>query len=847
MAHSAPTQALSPIEYDVDLPSAVRRSGIDFSITQLSAAMIIKVTIDRFFSPDGSWEDLRDQLIKMGRAVVPSPPAGSRPSKALTAELLRNTIYDGCEQIISNVLFGYINDHLMQAQELLLDELAGRIIVDVSYSGGFGNEIRSDHALYRKYSTDSRVAAFARTVRLDKLRKIIGEDNAQILQRKGEITHVVDLDDGEKIEMITEMPTDDKGNVVTAKMPAGFKPLTRSETLPPAAVAQVITEIHHVVNIYAPGQTADRDMLCVYCTTGENAGLYELNVDHIATLARAYAPDLNDRSVKEVVGRVRALAPRRERTIDPDLLPLGNGLFDYRTKRLMPFSPDIVITGKAAMHYNPDARDVAIPEPHVDGCIRTDCIEGSVCGGQTWSVESWMRSLSDDPEIVDLLWQIVGATLRPYVSWNKSAWFYSTRGNNGKGTLVAMMRNLIGLRSCVSLPLAKMGEQFSLQQLAGATAILTDENDVGTYVDKAANLKAITTHDYLMVDRKHKDPISFQFWGFMVQCLNEKPLVSDRSESFYRRQIFIPFEKCFTGIEKRYIKDDFLQREDVLQYVLSRVLGTPDKRFMDDYYVLDVPASSQKMLDEYKRFNDPVRAFWFEFRDYFQWDLLPWGFLYDLFKAWFKEQHPSGRPLAKRAFDEALTGIIEDDPEWTTEPNKRYSSNRRIRVGEPLIETFDLRGWTSSSAPRGTQQALMPDLKDVYTGIVRVTSSTTEPDAGNGSVISHTHTVSLPVATEPVSEPSSTSQVDAESSQMTQSPSEQTPVAHTADDAVQNALTGPDPSPPAMGSGPRTVQEDGPGRSRRGDGTADPTTTTTEPPSPDPKHVIDEGTTPKKE
>ncbi|SMY01519.1 putative DNA primase/helicase [Brevibacterium sp. Mu109] len=516
-----------------------------------------------------------------------------------------------------------------------------------------------------------------------------------------------------------------------------LRPYRRVTALSPLAVARIIIEVHHVVNIMAPGQTAERDMLSVYGTTGPNAGLYELNVDHIATLARAYAPDLNDRAVKEVEGRVRALAPRRERTVDPDLLPLGNGIFDYRTKRLEPFSPEHVITGKAAMAYDPDARDVAIPEPHVDGCIRTDCVEGSVCGGQTWSVESWMRTLSDDPEIVDLLWQVIGATLRPYVSWNKSAWFYSTRGNNGKGTLVAMMRNLIGMRSCVSLPLSKMGEQFSLQQLAGATAILTDENDVGTYVDKAANLKAITTHDYLMVDRKHKDPISFQFWGFMVQCLNEKPLVSDRSESFYRRQVFIPFEKCFTGIEKKYIKDDFLLREDVLQYVMVRVLGSPERTFMDDYYALDVPASSQKMLDDYKAFNDPVRAFWLDFRESFQWDLLPLMFLYDLFKAWFKEQHPSGRPLAKRAFDEALAGIVEDDAEWTTEKGTRYRSANRITVGEPLIAEFSLTAWTSSSGPRGTAQALMPDLKPVYAGLVRVQPSEPVPDAGDGSVIGH--------------------------------------------------------------------------------------------------------------
>ncbi|MGO1452644.1 MAG: DNA primase family protein [Brevibacterium yomogidense] len=508
-----------------------------------------------------------------------------------------------------------------------------------------------------------------------------------------------------------------------------LRPFRRLTTLPPLAVARIITEIHHVVNIYAPGQTAERDMLSVYCTTGENAGLYELNVDHIATLARAYAPDLNDSAVKEVENRVRSLAPRRQRTIDPDLLPLGNGLFDYRTKLLMPFSPEYVITGKAAVNYNSDARDVAIDEPHVDGCIRADCVAGSVCGGQTWSVESWMNSLSDDPEIVDLLWQIVGATLRPYVSWNKSAWFYSTRGNNGKGTLVAMMRNLIGLRSCVSLPLAKMGEQFSLQQLAGATAILTDENDVGTYVDKAANLKAITTHDYLMVDRKHKDPISFQFWGFMVQCLNEKPLVSDRSESFYRRQVFIPFEKCFTGIEKRYIKDEFLQREDVLQYVLVRVLGTPERTFMDDYYALDVPASSQKMLDDYKAFNDPVRAFWFEFRESFQWDLLPFTFLYDLFKGWFKEQHPSGRPISNRQFIEHIASVIEADEEWHVDPDtrRRWRTMTKCHRWEPLTQEFGLKGWpgqVGQQLPLGVRSK----LADQPTGVIRMSALHADAD-----------------------------------------------------------------------------------------------------------------------
>lgn len=64
--------------------------------------------------------------------------------------------------------------------------------------------------------------------------------------------------------------------------------------------------------------------------------------------------------------------------------------------------------------------------------------------GTGWDVESWIAGLSNDPEIVLLLWQIWGAINRPFVSWDKSAWFYSTEGCSGKGTFCELLRNLCG-------------------------------------------------------------------------------------------------------------------------------------------------------------------------------------------------------------------------------------------------------------------------------------------------------------------------------------------------------------------------------------------------------------------
>src|SRR5699024_575447 len=131
--------------------------------------------------------------------------------------------------------------------------------------------------------------------------------------------------------------------------------------------------------------------------------------------------------------------------------------------------------------------------------------------------------------MADLIWEIIGAIIRPHVSWGKTAWFYSEQGNNGKGTLCALMRELCGPRSHTSIPLSDFGKEFALEPLVRASAIITDENDVGTFIDKAANLKAIVTGDVIQINRKYRMPIAYQFRGFMVQCLNEFPRMKDKS------------------------------------------------------------------------------------------------------------------------------------------------------------------------------------------------------------------------------------------------------------------------------------------------------------------------------
>ena len=468
-------------------------------------------------------------------------------------------------------------------------------------------------------------------------------------------------------------------------------------------VADTLARLYPICKLACAGDNADSDydLLAIYQTDGPDKGTYVTSEDVFRTLAREFSCNMTSRDFNEMMIALRDKVPRKERCRDRDLIAVNNGIFNYKTKELLPFDPEKVFITKSHVDYNPNAKNITI---HNDA-DNTD-----------WDIESWMHSLSDDDEIVNLLWEILSAIIRPNVRWNKSAWLYSEKGNNGKGTLCELMRSLCGKGSYASIPIASFGQDFMLEPLTRASAIIVDENDVGIFIDKAANLKAVITNDVIQINRKFKQPIAYQFYGFMVQCLNEFPRIKDKSDSFYRRQLFIPMTKCFTGVERKYIKNEYLHNKDVLEYVLYKVLNS-------NFYTLSEPEACKAILQEYKEFNDPIRQYWDEFSSRFVWDLLPAGFLYDLYKSWFKKTSPSGTVQGKSTFLKDLRNLIENDSVWMY-----YDRNIRPRnmldKPEMLIEEYNLTDWmnknyTGNDRARRCQITSLPAL--YHRCVIRIT------------------------------------------------------------------------------------------------------------------------------
>lgn len=442
--------------------------------------------------------------------------------------------------------------------------------------------------------------------------------------------------------------------------------------LPPEVVAHVILRLYPVVKLsLAKAGEEDRPVLALYQEYGPNEGLYVADDNAIGTLIRRYNYRFRSKEIKDVMYQLLLEAPIKCLTADRDLIAVNNGVFNYRTKTLMPFDPDHVFISKSRVNYNPFAKNPVITND--DGTL--------------WDVDSWMDSLTDDPAIRHLLWQIAGAIIRPGVEWNKAPILYATNGNNGKGTFCTLLRNLCGPGTYTSISLENLGKEFMLESLTHATAVICDENNVNTFLDSCANFKAMVTQDPIQVNRKGRPPVTVLFRGLVVECVNDMPKVKDKSDSFVRRLLIIPFKKRFEGRENKSIKYDYLARMEVLEYVLHKVLNT-------DYYEFDEPKACSDMLGEFKVVNDPVRQFLEHILPEAQWDVLPYNFLWDLYRQWFRSDTPAGTIIGKNTFIDRVADAVENTPEWGwTAPDRKTPF--RVRRGwmecyEPMLEQYGL-------------------------------------------------------------------------------------------------------------------------------------------------------------
>ncbi|WP_290198307.1 DNA primase family protein [Corynebacterium guangdongense] len=348
----------------------------------------------------------------------------------------------------------------------------------------------------------------------------------------------------------------------------------------------------------------------------------------------------SEKWIKETVAVVRDIVPLQRPESNCDEMYFANCIYDYETGQRGEYSPDTVFLSRMATAL-PESEPALPVIRH--GRQRLGCTSPETCetyGCCVWDPVSWMHETMGSEELATVMWHVIGAALRPGVLWRKAV-IMEGEGQNGKGTVIDLIRNLVGVANASSVDMGAFGSRFGLEDLVGKQVNLSDESDTGEFLKRSANFKQVTSLDPVQIERKYQSPIMYKPRIFLVFSLNKFPVFKDKSTALYDRLYRVPFNQRFTddGMKMPEIKDDYLQRPEVLEWIAYYVTVK-----MPTYYRLPVTESITAASEDLREATDNTVAWWAETGEEFRGDFIPFEVAHELYKAWLKAHRQSSRP-----------------------------------------------------------------------------------------------------------------------------------------------------------------------------------------------------------
>lgn len=389
----------------------------------------------------------------------------------------------------------------------------------------------------------------------------------------------------------------------------------------------------------------------------ENKGIYTQNISVIKRTISYLEPYLNSSKADDVIYHIRNKAKIKKLTNSPNLIPVNNGIFNRKSKKLEPFTSEYVFTSKICTNYVENAELYSI---------------------ENWNFDSWLDEIAcHDMEVYTLLWQVINDCLNGNYT-RKKAIFLVGDGNNGKGTFQTLLSNLIGFDNVASLKVNEFDHEFKLSILEGKTLVIGDDVPVGINIEDSSNFNSVVTGDAVLVNPKKKQPYRAIYRCTVIQSTNGMPYFKNKTGGTNRRLLIVPFNADFNGdIERTEIKDTYLKNNKVLEYVLHKAINLDFKNFL-------IPKVSKDMLEEFKQDNDPVLDFKIVEFENWKTDKVPVSIVYQKYKLYCDK---SGyKPLSERKFFKAFERYLSKN--WKKKSVRYYSVKElqnKIGYFEPTL------------------------------------------------------------------------------------------------------------------------------------------------------------------
>lgn len=312
-------------------------------------------------------------------------------------------------------------------------------------------------------------------------------------------------------------------------------------------------------------------------------GEYMFGQDAIFREVIGIYPDARSGFRKEVMSYIDLMAPKKPQA-DPKYIRFKNGVLDIETLELTSNNGTHLLLNEVPHDWNPEAESELV-----------DKTFGSIAQG--------------NEAVIANLWEMFGLSLYRGHDVSRMILLQGS-GANGKSTLLDMLKCLLGVENCFSLPIHELGEKFQLVPAMGKLALIGDDIASDFVNGKAcAVMKKFVTGE--AVNDQYKGGATFQFnpYATLIYSCNEIPRFADGTFGFERRIHPIPLTARFApgsdGYDPRLKQK--LCAEECIEYAIVKAVDA--LRAARERMGLTPNSLSERMRADILRDNDPAGGF----------------------------------------------------------------------------------------------------------------------------------------------------------------------------------------------------------------------------------------------
>lgn len=282
--------------------------------------------------------------------------------------------------------------------------------------------------------------------------------------------------------------------------------------------------------------------------------------------------------------RIKTHVSNGEIRVNPYIINLKNTRYDISKGKCLEFTPEAIEFDRIPVTYDPSAY-----------CADLDKMLNRVFLG--------------DKEVKALFEEMIGACLLKHNRYQKAFMLYGS-GSNGKSTILNLVKRFLGSRNYSSIALEKVTERFNVAELENKLANIGDDIDNVTIKD-TGTLKKLFAGNSIQVERKGERPFDIEPHATHIYSANAIPRSFDKSDGFYRRWLFIPFNARFSSTDEDYdpLIEDKITTDNALSYLLNLGIKGAERLIRKGKFT--EPKSVIEALEAYKNDNSTTLS-WIE-------------------------------------------------------------------------------------------------------------------------------------------------------------------------------------------------------------------------------------------